>query len=59
MEKLIELIKSYPIGGKQIHGANIVATMLANGINTILTQNTDDYERFADIISVLTIQSEK
>src|SRR4051812_40972347 len=33
--QLLRLIKQYPTGGKQIHDANIVATMLVNGINTL------------------------
>ncbi len=36
--RLLQLIKQYPTGGKQIHDANIVATMLVNGIDTLLTQ---------------------
>lgn len=51
--KLLELLQALPIGGKQIHDANIVATMLANDIRTILTHNAGDYARFAGIITVL------
>ena len=45
----------YEIGGKKIHDANIVATMLAYGIPAILTHNTNDFERFGDIIIVESI----
>jgi predicted nucleic acid-binding protein len=50
--KLLELLETLPVGGKQIHDANIVATMLAYDIRAILTHNSDDYARFADIITV-------
>src|SRR4051794_3145725 len=36
-EKLLELIETVEVGGKQIHDANIVATMLVNGIPALLT----------------------
>jgi hypothetical protein len=51
--KLLELLKTVPVGGKQIHDANIVATMLAQDIHIILTHNSDDYTRFAAVITVL------
>jgi predicted nucleic acid-binding protein len=53
--KLLELLETYRIGGKQIHDANIVATMLAHSIRTILTNNADDYARYAGTITVLSL----
>ncbi|MEQ8224552.1 MAG: VapC toxin family PIN domain ribonuclease [Candidatus Eremiobacterota bacterium] len=53
MNKLIELIKSYNFGGKQIHDANIVATMKVYGINNLLTNNVTDFIRFKDIINII------
>lgn len=32
-DRLLQLVKDVPTGGKQIHDANIVATMLVNGIS--------------------------
>jgi predicted nucleic acid-binding protein len=46
--QLVALLKAYPTAGKQIHDANIVATMLVNGIDTLLTLNTADLKRFSD-----------
>ena len=43
---------SYPIGGKQVHDANIVATMLVYGIPCLLTHNARDFERFGDMVTV-------
>ncbi|MBX3617733.1 MAG: PIN domain-containing protein [Nitrosomonas sp.] len=54
-EKLLNLMTRYQIGGKKIHDANIVATMLAYGIPAILTHNTKDFERFGDIVIVESI----
>jgi predicted nucleic acid-binding protein len=51
--RLLELLGSLAIGGKQVHDANIAATMLAHGIGTILTHNTADYDRFAGLITIV------
>jgi predicted nucleic acid-binding protein len=53
--KLLELLKTYPTRGKQIHDANIVATMLAYNIETLLTLNIDDLKRFGSIIKLITV----
>ena len=50
---LLSLLTSIPCGGKQIHDANIVATMLAHGIPRLLTHNVADFSRFAGIITVV------
>jgi predicted nucleic acid-binding protein len=55
-EKLLDLIEKVEIGGKQIHDANIVATMLANGIPALLTHNVDDFARFGDVIRVVPLE---
>lgn len=46
---LLDLIKTYDIKGKKIHDANIVATMLVNGINLLYSFNSDDFIRFKEI----------
>jgi predicted nucleic acid-binding protein len=50
--KLLDLLANYRLGGKQVHDANIVATMQAYGIPALLTHNTKDFERFADVIRI-------
>lgn len=52
--QLLSLLKSYPVSGKQIHDANIVAAMLSNGIDTLLTLNIADFKRYEDKITLLT-----
>jgi predicted nucleic acid-binding protein len=52
---LFSLLKSYPTAGKQVHDANLVATMLANNIDTLLTLNIDDFKRFGDKIKIVSV----
>ncbi len=51
--QLLALLGSVPCLGKQVHDANIVATMLAHGIPRLLTHNVADFARFAGYITVL------
>jgi predicted nucleic acid-binding protein len=51
-EQLLQLLKDYQLGGKQVHDANIVATMKTYGIPALLTHNKKDFERFAQIIYI-------
>ncbi|MBZ0299001.1 MAG: type II toxin-antitoxin system VapC family toxin [Anaerolineae bacterium] len=51
--QLLALLRAFPTGGKQIHDANIVATMLVYGIDTLLTQNVADMKRFASRIQIV------
>ncbi len=49
---LTQLMTAFKIGGKQVHDANIVATMQANGISSLLTHNVKDFKRFESIIKI-------
>jgi predicted nucleic acid-binding protein len=49
-EQLTELGRRYSFGGRQVHDANIVATMLAYGERRLLTFNDPDFQRFNDVI---------
>lgn len=53
--ELLYLIRNFPSGGKQVHDANIVATMQVYHIPTLLTLNIDDFKRFTPIIKLITI----
>nr|VFK15154.1 MAG: Predicted nucleic acid-binding protein, contains PIN domain [Candidatus Kentron sp. LFY] len=50
--QLIELMEDFQIGGKQVHDANIIATMLAYDIPSLLTHNIKDFERFGEVIRI-------
>lgn len=49
---LLALLATIPIGGKQVHDANIVATMQAHGLRRLLTHNTADFARFGALVHV-------
>ena len=49
---LVTLCREVSVGGKQIHDANIVATMLTHGERRLLTFNTADFRRYGDRIEL-------
>lgn len=49
---LLDLLHDFPTIGKQIHDANIVATMLSVGVRDLLTDNVVDFQRYSDLIQV-------
>ncbi|HEX3410833.1 MAG TPA: hypothetical protein VHT00_03860 [Stellaceae bacterium] len=53
-DRFIELCRRHFFGGRQIHDANVVATMLANRERRLLTFNEANFRRFAPLIEVLT-----
>ncbi len=52
-ERLLALMAGIPIGGKQVHDANIVATMQVYGVRRLLTHNARDFARFSHLITVV------
>ncbi len=50
---LMALCRAVSVGGRQIHDANIVATMLAHGERRLLTFNTADFRRYGDRIELV------
>jgi predicted nucleic acid-binding protein len=52
-ERLLALLNTIEIGGRQVHDANIVATMQAFDIQQLLTHSVEDFNRFATQIVVL------
>ncbi|HKP12294.1 MAG TPA: type II toxin-antitoxin system VapC family toxin [Blastocatellia bacterium] len=46
------LVIQYRVIGKQAHDARIVAAMKAHGVTHLLTFNTDDFKRYAEITTV-------
>lgn len=50
---LLELIVNPGAKGRQVHDANIAATMRRHGIPTLLTHNTADFDRYRQWITVL------
>ena len=52
---LVALFREFAIGGKQIHDANIAATMLAHGERRLLTFNAKDFRRYGKRIELVEI----
>ena len=52
-DRLLEIIEQKGVSGKQIHDANIVATMQTYGIAQLLTHNVADFTRYNDLIRVM------
>ena len=52
-DRLVSLCLEVPVGGQQIHDANIVATMLAYGERRLLTFNIVDFHRYGDRIELV------
>ena len=51
-ERLLDLLGTYPVAGRQVHDAHLVATMLVHGIGRLLTFNAGDFRRYAGEIEV-------
>lgn len=45
-DRLLSLLADVECGGKQVHDANVVATMLVYGVRAVVTMNTGDFARF-------------
>ena len=54
---LLELCRDIPVGGRQIHDANIAATMLAHDVRLLLTFNQRDFIRYEPLIELVDINN--
>jgi predicted nucleic acid-binding protein len=52
LDRLLRLLTTHSSSGRQVHDANIVATMLEHSIRRLLTFNAADFRRFALIIDI-------
>ena len=50
---LTRLCREVPVAGRRIHGANIVATMLAHGERRLLTFNASDFRRYGERLELI------
>ncbi len=57
MTMLAALCREVPVGGKQIHDANIAATMLVHGERRLLTFNTRDFRRYGERIELVDLEA--
>ena len=56
--RLLSLLQQVPVAGKQVHDANIVATMQIYGIRRLLTANVADFARFGHLITVVPLTTQ-
>lgn len=54
-DRLADLLDAVDCTGKQVHDANVVATMLVHGVDTVITSNVEDFARFGDHVRVATL----
>lgn len=52
LDRLLALLGTHLVAGRQVHDTNIVATMIEHGIYRLLTFNPADFRRFTGIIKL-------
>jgi predicted nucleic acid-binding protein len=52
-DRLLGLLADVECRGKQVHDANLVATMLVHGIGAVVTMNLEDFARFERHVSLI------
>jgi predicted nucleic acid-binding protein len=57
-DRLLALLGDISCGGKQIHDANVVATMLVHGIDTVVTINLDDFAKFGQHVKLIGLDAD-
>ena len=50
-------LEFHPVTGKQVHDANLVASMIEYGVFRLLTFNVADFQRFTDVISLVPLDA--
>lgn len=51
-DRLAALVEKFDVRGKQVHDANVTATMLEHGLVTLVTANARHFARFAGLLDV-------
>ncbi len=52
-DRLLGLLADVECRGKQVHDANLVATMLVHGVRAVVTINLEDFARFEGHVSLI------
>lgn len=52
-DRLLSLLTDVECRGKQVHDANVVATMLVHGVRAVVTMNLEDFGRFEGHVSLI------
>ena len=54
-DRLQALLADVECSGKQVHDANVIATMLAHGVGTVVTMNVTDFAGFERYVSLVEV----
>ena len=52
-DESLRIVDLIALGGRQVHDANIVATMRVHQVGRLLTHNPEDFARFSELIPVV------
>ncbi len=52
-DRLLGLLADVGCSGKQVHDANLIATMLVHGVGAVVTMNLEDFARFGQHVSLI------
>lgn len=52
-ESWLQLLARFDVQGKQVHDANIIATMLSHKVECLLTHNAADFARYGSLVRLL------
>jgi predicted nucleic acid-binding protein len=55
--RLKQIVVRKGVRGKQVHDANVVATMLANGVTRLATLDEADLRRYEDLVALEPVAS--
>ncbi len=56
-DRLRMLLREVPAAGKQVHDANLVATMLVHGVDTLVTADVSHFRRYGELLRILDLAS--
>jgi toxin-antitoxin system PIN domain toxin len=51
LPELLDLVRRFGVRGKQVHDANLVATMRTHAVSRLATLNWSDFRRFDELIA--------
>jgi predicted nucleic acid-binding protein len=54
-DRLQGLLTDVECSGKQVHDANVIATMLTHGVGTVVTMNLAAFARFERYVSLVEV----
>ncbi len=51
-QELESLVQQFSVKGRQVHDANLVATLRVHGLRDLLTHNTADFSRYSSLVTI-------